>query len=138
IAAFLYAQIENLDDIQNKRKHIRNTYYNFLKPLEETGKIKLPRIPDFATNNAHMFYVLCKNLEERSALIEHLKRKDINAVFHYLSLHKSPFYTSKHDGREMLVSDKLTDTLVRFPFYYELSDAYVTLVTDTIIEFYSK
>ncbi|WP_294211738.1 dTDP-4-amino-4,6-dideoxygalactose transaminase [uncultured Chryseobacterium sp.] len=136
IAAFLYAQIENLDDIQNKRKHIWNTYYNSLRHLEETGRIKLPSIPDYATNNAHMFYIICSNVHERSDLIKYLKENDINVVFHYLSLHKSPFYIDKHDGREMPVSDELTDCLVRLPFYYELTQEQQKIIIRKIKEYY--
>ncbi|WP_394673812.1 dTDP-4-amino-4,6-dideoxygalactose transaminase [uncultured Chryseobacterium sp.] len=136
IAAFLYAQIENLDDIQNKRKHIWNTYYNSLRHLEEAGRIKLPSIPDYATNNAHMFYIICSNVHERSDLIKYLKENDINVVFHYLSLHKSPFYIDKHDGREMPVSDELTDCLVRLPFYYELTQEQQKIIIRKIKEYY--
>ncbi|MBL7996091.1 dTDP-4-amino-4,6-dideoxygalactose transaminase [bacterium] len=121
IAAFLYAQLEHLDEIQKKRKMLWNAYYENLKPLETAGHISLPRIPDYATNNAHMFYVLFKNLEARTSVIEHLKKNEIYAVFHYLSLHKSPFYEKKHDGRILSNSDHYTDCLLRLPMYYELT-----------------
>ncbi|MBX3165253.1 MAG: dTDP-4-amino-4,6-dideoxygalactose transaminase [Bacteroidetes bacterium] len=138
IAAFLYAQIENLDDIQAKRKYIWNTYYNALKPLEEKEKIKLPFIPDYATNNAHMFYVVCKSLEERTRLIAHLKTNDILSVFHYLSLHKSPFYENEHNGSIIPVSDNYTDCLLRLPMYYELTDEQVNFISQEILSFYYK
>ncbi|MDF2452198.1 MAG: TDP-4-keto-6-deoxy-D-glucose transaminase, partial [Bacteroidota bacterium] len=136
IAAFLYAQLENLDAIQTKRKEIWSRYYGELKQLEQSGSIKLAHIPDFATNNAHMFYIQCKTLEERSALIEHLKKGGVHAVFHYLSLHKSPYYTGKHHGGEMLQSDRYADTLLRLPFYYELTDKDILRITDLIVSFY--
>lgn len=123
VAAFLWAQLEHLDDIQNKRKHIWNKYWNGLKELEGKGIIQLPHIPEYATNNAHMFYVLSKSLEYRTTMIEVLKNNDIHAVFHYLSLHKSPFYSTKHDGRELVYSDFYSDKLVRLPMYYELTDS---------------
>jgi len=137
IAAFLYAQLEHLEDIQQQRHHIWNYYKECLKPLEDSGKIQLPVIPQYARHNAHMFYILCSNLEERTALIEHLKSEKINAVFHYLSLHKSPFYTGQHDGRILPHSDRYTDTLLRLPFYYELTDEDLQRICDCIHTFYS-
>lgn len=120
IAAFLWAQLENMEMIQNRRKQIWQSYFEGLKPLAE--RVQLPHIPAYATNNAHMFYLVCKNLNERTALIDDLKQQGINAVFHYLSLHKSPFYNNKHDGRELPNCDKFSDTLLRLPFYYELTE----------------
>ena len=136
IAAFLYAQLENLENIQNKRKEIWNYYYKVLKSLEEKGYLKLPYLPDFASNNAHMFYVVCKNLEERQGLINVLKKNNVLSVFHYLSLHKSPYYLSKHDGRELPNSDFYSDSLLRLPMYYELTNEDLILITKTIFEFY--
>jgi dTDP-4-amino-4,6-dideoxygalactose transaminase len=136
IAAFLFAQLENLENIQNKRKEIWNYYYKVLKSLEEKGYLKLPYLPDFASNNAHMFYVVCKNLEERQGLINALKKNNVLSVFHYLSLHKSPYYLSKHDGRELPYSDFYSDSLLRLPMYYELTNEDLILITKTIFEFY--
>jgi dTDP-4-amino-4,6-dideoxygalactose transaminase len=136
IAAFLYAQIENLDDIQTKRKHIWNQYYAGLKDLQTQGKLKLPLLPDYASNNAHMFFVKCASLEERTRLIEYLKRDEVHSVFHYLSLHKSPYYMSKHDGRVLLQSDNYADTLLRLPFYYDLSELDIKRINNLIISFY--
>jgi len=128
IAAFLWAQIEHLDEIQNKRKQIWNYYQEALKPLEEKGYFRLPHIPDGATNNAHMFYLVCQSLEERSSLIRHLKRNNILAVFHYLSLHKSVYYEEKHDGRELVNCDHFADCLVRLPLFYELNSDELSLI----------
>lgn len=119
-AAFLWAQLENLDEIQAKRKQLWNKYYELLKPIAERGYFQLPDIPDYATNNAHMFYLLFPDLEKRTALIKYLKENDIQAVFHYLSLHSSEFYKNKHDGRELPECDRYMDTLVRLPFFYDL------------------
>jgi len=121
IAAFLWAQLENLNDIQNKRINHWNAYYNELIKLNYNDFFSLPHIPDYASNNAHMFYLICKNIEVRNALIEHLKSHQIYAVFHYLSLHKSPFYSNKHDGRNLVFSDMYSDNLLRLPLYYELN-----------------
>lgn len=124
IAAFLWAQLENMDDIQARRKHLWELYYSYLSPLafRLSPKLALPTIPAYATNNAHMFYLVCNSLEERSQLIKRLKDNGILAVFHYLSLHSSPYYTDKHDGRELLECDRYADCLVRLPMYYELKD----------------
>ncbi len=121
IAAFLWAQLEHLDQIQEKRKLLWQTYYECLKPLADKGIISLPVIPDYATNNAHMFYMVCRNIEERTALIEKLKGHDILSVFHYLSLHSSPYYMGKHDGRALPQCERYADCLVRLPMYYELT-----------------
>lgn len=137
IAAFLYAQLEHLDEIQKKRKKIWDTYNKGLQSLEKEGKLSLPVIPSYATNNAHMFYILCRNLKERSGLIAHLKKNDILSVFHYLSLHKSPFYKKFHDGRKMPNSDRYTNCLLRLPLYYELSVPQQEKIINNIREFYS-
>ncbi|WP_270547008.1 dTDP-4-amino-4,6-dideoxygalactose transaminase [Butyricimonas paravirosa] len=128
IAAFLWAQLENLEMIQNKRKLLWREYYSRLKPLADKGNFLLPVVPDYATNNGHIFYVICNSLEERIALIDKLKNNDIGAVFHYLSLHKSHFYTGKHDGRELPNCDKFADCLVRLPMFYELNRDDIELI----------
>lgn len=132
VAAFLWAQLENMDSIQAKRKLLWNAYYDGLKHLNE---ISLPIIPDYATNNAHMFYIVCRNLEERTALIAKLKENGFCAVFHYLSLHSSPYYVEKHDGRELPNCDKFADCLVRLPMYYELSEEDVERIVRNISDF---
>ncbi len=136
IAGFLYAQLENLEDIQKRRKEIWENYYKGLKILEEQNKILLPKIPHYATNNAHMFYILCKDLMQRSDLIAYLKEKNILSVFHYLSLHSSPYYHEKHDGRDLPLCDKYADTLLRLPFYYELTTTQQNFVIDEIKKFF--
>lgn len=121
VAAFLWAQMEALEDIQMKRTQLWNRYYELLKPLAEQSLFSLPDIPDYASNNAHMFYLVCNSLQERSELIKRLKDNDILAVFHYLSLHSSEYYKNKHDGRLLPECDRYADCLVRLPMYYELT-----------------
>jgi len=137
IAAFLWAQIEHLDEIQNKRKEHWNKYYEALKPLADAGHFKLPVIPEYATNNAHMFYLVFPSLEERTKLINHLKQNDILSVFHYLSLHSSPYYADKHDGRVLANCDRFADCLVRLPMFYELSDDDIKKVIESVKGVYS-
>jgi dTDP-4-amino-4,6-dideoxygalactose transaminase len=137
IAAFLYAQLENLDDIQIKRKQIWNSYYEGLKSLMSKGVV-LPSIPDYATNNAHMFYIICNSLKERTGLISTLKEEGILSVFHYLSLHKSPYYLEKHKGGELINADKYTDHLLRLPFYYELENEQLNRIINIIQKYYAE
>lgn len=122
VAAFLWAQLESLEDIQAKRKSLWNEYFDLLSPAAAIGQFRLPDIPEYATNNAHMFYLVCNSLEERTALIKKMKDNDILAVFHYLSLHSSPYYQNKHDGRNLPNCDRYADCLVRLPMYYELEE----------------
>lgn len=132
IAAFLWAQLENLDQIQKKRLLIWNIYYENLKHLPEKSGIQLPKIPHFATNNAHMFYLISRDEEQRDHIIQTLKENDVHAVFHYLSLHKSPFYKAKHDGREIEQSDIYSERLIRFPFFNDLNEAELKKITQLI------
>jgi dTDP-4-amino-4,6-dideoxygalactose transaminase len=135
VAAFLWAQIENLDKIQEKRIKIWDKYYNNLKDLTEHLTISLPVIPQYSTNNGHIFYINCLNLSHRTKLIKYLKSNEINAVFHYQSLHSSPYYYKNHDGRILTNSDKFSDCLLRLPLYYELSIQEVDYITKSIIKF---
>ena len=136
IAAFLWAQIEHLDEIQNKRKEHWNRYFEALKPLAEKGFFKLPEIPAYASNNAHMFYLVCPSLVERTSLINTLKNNEIWAVFHYLSLHSSPYYEAKHDGRVLAHCDRFADWLVRLPLFYELNEKDLEKIIQTIYNQY--
>jgi dTDP-4-amino-4,6-dideoxygalactose transaminase len=121
IAAFLWAQIENLVLIQEKRVKLWNRYYEGIKKLN-IKSLKLPTIPDFATNNGHMFYLICSEGNVRDELILRLKENGFHAVFHYLSLHSSDFYKDKHDERELVNSDGFMECLVRLPLFFELKE----------------
>jgi dTDP-4-amino-4,6-dideoxygalactose transaminase len=133
-AAYLLAQLESMDTIQKKRIALWEAYNMRLKKLEDT--IRLPHIPDFATNNAHMYYIGCRSLKERTELVAHLKQNNINAVFHYLSLHKSQFYAPKYHGPDLPNSDRWTDTLLRLPLFYDLTTEQVGFICDQIEAFY--
>lgn len=136
VAAFLYAQLEHLDAIQQKRKGIWEAYYKALLPLHEKGLLKLPQVPEFSDNNAHMFYLVFHEGEQRQAFIDFMKSRGVLTVFHYLSLHKSAYYQDKHDGRSLPMSDFYSDCLVRLPLYYELSDNDMEVVINGVREFF--
>lgn len=136
IAAFLYAQLENIDSIQQRRCLLWNLYRDLLEPLASEDLIQLPVVPPGATNNAHMFYIVCRNLGERDGLIAHLKAHDIMAVFHYSSLHRSPYYQALHDQRKLPRSDRYSDCLLRMPMYYELRESDVEFIVELIQAFF--
>lgn len=131
-AAFLWAQLESLEAIQNKRLELWNLYYSFLEPLEKRGILERPYIPDYATNNAHMFYIIFKTSELRQKAISILKKSQIQAVFHYISLHSSPFWSTRHDGRVLLNADRYTENLLRLPFFYKLTQNEVEKVCNVL------
>ena len=135
-AAFLWAQLENIDDIQAKRKTLWNRYYERLKPLADEGLFSLPDIPEYATNNAHMFYLVLPSLEARTGLIAYLKANEILAVFHYLSLHSSEYYKNRHDGRALPECDRYADCLVRLPLFYDLSLEQVDYICELVNTYY--
>jgi dTDP-4-amino-4,6-dideoxygalactose transaminase len=132
IAAFLYAQLENLDDIQTRRTQIWNTYRTRLEGA--SNKFTLPYLPSYASNNAHMFYLVCNSIEDRTNLIARLKEKSVRAVYHYLSLHKSEYYQDKYNGGELPETDRYTDCLVRLPMFYELTDEEMDTIVTTLRE----
>lgn len=134
VAAFLWAQLENLDLIQKRRREIWDFYFEKLQDWTGLNEIRVPIIPFNATNNAHMFYLVCKDIEQRTEIIQRLKKLDIMVVFHYQSLHKSEFYKDKHDNRILAKSDFYTDSLIRLPFYFEIVDKLEVIVDGIIHE----
>ena len=138
-AAFLWAQLENLEEIQNKRKSLWERYNTNLQDLASKGYVRLPEIPEYATNNGHMFYLVCRNLEERTGLIAFLKEKGVTAPFHYLSLHKSEFYEKNYGQfvKELPLCDMYADCLVRMPMFYELELEQVDEICGYINDYFS-
>lgn len=131
IAAFLYAQLENLEAIQAKRGLLWNEYYKMLK---NNGKdFSIPFIPEYASNNAHMFYLVCNSIELRSELIRKCLENSIYTFFHYQSLHKSPYYSQKHDGRVLINCDRYSDCLVRMPMYFDLQLEDIKKIAEVLI-----
>lgn len=137
IAAFLYAQLENIHKIQKRRLSIWNRYNDELKYLAESKKVLLPKLPNYASNNAHIFYIICNSEKERNALIQHLRSQEILAVFHYLSLHKSPFFSLNNKVEELPKADFYSDRLLRLPLYYDLTAKQQSRVINSIVSFYS-
>lgn len=139
-SAFLWAQLESLDTIQLRRKELWNLYYEGLQDLSDKGYYSMPNIPEYATNNAHMFYIVCRNLDERTKLIACLKEAGAYAAFHYLSLHLSEYYKEHHVGKipNLPQCDKYADCLVRLPMYFELRNDEVAYVITTIRSFFEK
>ena len=132
ISSFLWAQLENLDDIQSIRKQHWTRYYESLIDWAFKKEIKLPFIPQFATNNAHMFYIVAKDANQRINILKRLNENEILAVFHYLSLHKSPFYKNEHDSRQLRFSDYYSDCLIRLPMFYDLSNQSIDKILDVL------
>ncbi len=133
-AAFLWAQLENLDSIQNIRlSHWLQYQHHFLEHAAEDSFL-LPQIPPYAEHNAHIFYLVFPSLDRRTKVINHLQSHGILAVFHYLSLHNSPYYRKKHDGRQLPNADQYTDTLLRLPLFYELSEKDIERISNVVLE----
>lgn len=133
-AAFLWAQLEALDDIQGRRKHIWEIYDQALRGhVEDTG-IQLPDVPDYATNNGHMYYLVCPSLDFRTRLMAWLKEHGVQTTFHYLPLHSSAYYKDQFKGEPLVNCDRYGDCLVRLPLFYELTDAEAADIARLVIE----
>jgi dTDP-4-amino-4,6-dideoxygalactose transaminase len=137
IAAYLYAQLENIEHIQKRRKEIWNLYYENLAPLAHENFLKLPVVPEYSTNNFHLFYIVSKSITEREQLIIFLKKNNVSSVFHYQPLHQSRYFKSKYTGESLNNCDCYGDRLLRLPFYFDLSNESVDYITHLIKQFYS-
>jgi dTDP-4-amino-4,6-dideoxygalactose transaminase len=135
-AAYLLGQLDRLDDIQEKRKTIFASYQKFLSPLQESGDLQLPFIPDYATHNGHLFYIVTREPAQRNQLIQYLNKKGIQAVFHYLPLHQSPYFRAKYTGLPLPEAERYADCLVRLPFFYDLTGEQIEKVTNSISAFF--
>ncbi|KAA0210401.1 dTDP-4-amino-4,6-dideoxygalactose transaminase [Ignavibacteria bacterium CHB1] len=135
IAAYLWAQLENLERIQHRRKEIFNIYFEGLTDWALENNVQLPVIPEYATNNGHMFYMICSKPEQRDSLIAYLKKNGVYAVFHYLSLHQSEFFKLQYSGAELPNADRYSETLLRLPFYFELTDDEISRIINLIKNF---
>lgn len=136
-AAYLMAQLDMADEIFEDRMRNWNLYYELLKPLADKGKIDVPFIPEHCTHNAHMFYIKAKDLKERTALIQFLKEKDIQAVFHYIPLHSAPAGEKfgRFHGKDIYTTRE-SERLVRLPMFYGLKEEQVRYIAEKVTEFY--
>jgi len=137
IGAFLYAQMEKANAIIAARRRIFERYYSLLRPLEDEGVLRLPYVDSECASNGHMFYIITRSLEERTRMLEHLKKQGILAVFHYVPLHSSPAgkkYCRTSQGME--VTDDLSNRLLRLPMYYEMRDEDINRVVENVRSFY--
>lgn len=137
LAACLYAQLEQMDTIQARRKEIWDTYSQGLAVLEKNNKVTLPKLPAYAVNNGHIFYLICKDLETRTRFISHMKANGAQTPFHYVALHDSPYYKEKHGSRELPMVGVYTDCLVRLPLFYDLEPADINRVIDLTLNFFN-
>ncbi|GFI27884.1 dTDP-4-amino-4,6-dideoxygalactose transaminase [Lachnospiraceae bacterium] len=137
-AAYLWAQLEVADEINNDRLKTWNTYHDAFLTLVERGLIELPTIPDECVHNAHMFYIKCKDLDERTKFINKTKELDIGCVFHYIPLHSAPagIKFGRFDGRDIYTTSE-SDRLVRLPMYYKLSNKDLKFIIDSITAYFS-
>jgi dTDP-4-amino-4,6-dideoxygalactose transaminase len=132
-AAYLLAQLEEMDAIQAKRKALWQRYMDALEPAWHQGRVRPPHIPAYATNNGHMFHLVCENELTRAAIISGVRPQGIHTVFHYQSLHASPFYRNQHDGRELIHTDRYSETLLRLPLFHDLSFEQVDFIAHNVV-----
>ncbi|HAW79864.1 MAG TPA: dTDP-4-amino-4,6-dideoxygalactose transaminase [Balneola sp.] len=137
-AAVLKAQFENLDVIQNRRNEIYRRYNEGLKDLERSGSIALPNVPENCTSNAHMFYVITKDLEERTSLIKYLRNTGVYSVFHYVPLHMSEYYHKNFVKLNLPLTETLSSQLIRLPMFYSLENEAVDHIIESVINFYTN
>lgn len=138
-AAYLWGNLEKADEINQNRLNSWQKYFDGLKELENRGFIELPKIPDGCVQNAHMFYIKVKDLEERTSLLDYLKRNDINAVFHYVPLHSAPAGVKfgRFDGVDNSTT-KESERLIRLPMYYGLENEVKDKIIKSIKVFFKK
>lgn len=136
-AAYLWAQLLKVEEIENDRLTTWNYYYDKFKPLERNGHVELPIVPDGCKHNAHMFYLKCKDMQERKALIDYCKEQGVQLVFHYVPLHSAPagYKFGRFDGNDEYTT-KESERLVRLPMFYGLSQDERRKVVDTVSSFY--
>lgn len=138
VAGLLWTQLQQFDLIQQKRKKIWQQYYELLQPLEKAGFLKRPLVPAYATVNGNLFHFTVASVETRDKLLEYLKKNGIQAVFHYLPLHSSPFFMDKYTGKPLSNTDRFSDCIVRLPFFYGLKSSQIRFITGKINEFFGR
>jgi len=138
-AAFLFAQLEEAEKIIARRRHIYSCYLERLRPLAQAGRIQVPSISDDCKENGHLCYILTGGLKERNALMGHLQSDGIKAIFHYVPLHSSPAGRRLcRTSGDMVVTDDISDRLLRLPLYYDMTEDDVSRVVESVYEFYRQ
>ncbi len=137
-AAFLYAQLQEIEKIQNQRLMLWHHYYKCFQQLHNAGYVRLPVLPEYSTLNGNSFFLICRNKTDRDGLIAFLKQYGIMVLSHYIPLHKSKYYSKRHDGRTLPMSEKYSDTIIRFPVYHELTEENVDEIVDRTVKFFMR
>lgn len=138
VAAFLFAQLENSEGIQLRRKEIWERYNTVFSSIVIEGLIKGPSVPSYATNNAHMYYLVCNDLDERSRLIEFMNGLGVHCVFHYQSLHRAKYFKDRYTGTPLIQADRYSDCLVRLPLHMFLTNEDVDRIISGVISFFHQ
>lgn len=138
-AAYLWAQLENVEVINNARLRTWELYYNAFKPLADSKCVGLPSVPELCTHNAHMFYLKVGSLDERSALIDFLKENGISAAFHYVPLHtaKAGLQFGRFSGKDNFTTSE-SERLIRLPLWYGISESDIQHIVDTVYRFFGQ
>lgn len=137
-AAVLWAQFNNFDEIQNKRISIYNRYFEAFKELENRGFMRLPIVNDFASNNAHMFYILLNDEEKRNELLNFMSRSGVNCTFHYIPLHTSDFYKNNYGNIRLPITENISGRILRLPLFFSLKEDEVNYIIDKVYEFFKR
>ena len=138
ISSFLYAQLEQFDVIQMERTRVKRDYLRAFDSLNRNGFLTITKLPNGATENGNMFFAVCRTNEERNQLLKFLTREGIHAVFHYLPLHNSPYFSPLHDGRELPNTIRFSENIIRFPFYSGLETEDIEWIAKTTAKFFAK
>ena len=139
VCAFLLAQLEMMDPINERRRQIHDCYYQSLKALEDRSLLRLPVAPEGCSSNYHLFYILLPDANTRDGLLSHLKNSGIRATFHYVPLHSSPMgRTFGYKDSDLPLTEELSGRLLRLPFFNDIKDTEQTLVIDSIAGFFNR
>ena len=128
----MHGQLEFIQEITSRRREIWEFYQEELESLEKKGFIGRPVIPDFSSNNGHLYFFLTKDIEERDQVLDTFRRAEVGAVFHYQSLHNSPYFSNRYEGGELINAENFTERLIRLPLHLHLSEDDLLLIVDTL------
>jgi dTDP-4-amino-4,6-dideoxygalactose transaminase len=138
VAAVLWAQLEGLTHIQDSRRDTWSRYQEAFQPYSENGLVKIPTIPAYATNNAHLYSLVCPSGGDRDALLEHLRARGVQATFHYQPLHSSAFFSRFYEGEDLIHAIRYSDCLLRLPLLAGMAEKEVETVIDAVVEHFDS